>query len=122
MAVSAKFYVTKLEGQQVGLMPVCRGIENREWAQATPGGSMQMYISNPKALEYFKVGEEYTLLIEHSPKPTPGDGHEVEVIEQHYAGTPSKKYYICGKCGSYARLNEDGTPNWVAHEETFGKK
>ena len=120
MSVSSKWYVTKVEGQQVTLSPVCRGIENREWASATPGGSMSMWISNPAALEQFVVGQEYTALFEFAPKPTPGDGHPVEVVEQ--AGFNGKTYYVCGTCGSYAALAEDGTPDWSRHEELFGAR
>lgn len=120
MSVSSKWYVTKVEGQVVTMYPVCRGIENRDWAVATPGGSMTMTIANPKALEQFKVGQEYHALIEFSPKPMPGDGHPVDHYEDHPAYDPSKTLHICKTCGNYARLNEDGTPDWSAHEELFG--
>lgn len=126
MAVSSKWYVTNIEGQQVTLSPVCRGIENREWASTTPGGSMTMYISNPAALEQFMVGEEYLTRFDFSPKPAPGDGHGVDVVEQtgwNFATRENDRtYYVCGTCGSYASLNEDGTPNWDRHEELFGAK
>lgn len=121
--VSSKWYVTSVEGQQVNLNPVCRGVENREWASATPGGSMTMFITNPAALEQFTRGEEYEVVFTHSPKPLPGDGHDVEVVEQigwnSLTGSKDKTYYVCGRCGSYASLNEDGTPNWTKHAEIF---
>lgn len=119
MAVSSKWYVTNIEGQQVTLSPVCRGVENREWASATPGGSMSMWISNPAALAQFTVGEEYHAQFEHVRKPVPGDGHRVSQIEVTGHG---KTYYVCNTCGSYATLNEDGTPNWERHEELFAAK
>lgn len=122
-SVSSKWYVTKIEAQQVSFSPVCRGVENRTWASATPAGSMTMYISNPDALAYFQVGQEYTGLFEHSPKPTPGDGHSVEVIEQKgwnpQTGKEDRTYYVCGVCGSYASLVDD-QPDWSKHDEVFG--
>lgn len=125
MSVSSKWYVTKIEGQQVHLYPVCRGVENREWSSATPGGSMQMTITNPAALEQFVVGEEYLARFDFAPKPKPGDGHEVDVVEQYgwdpQTGKNDKVYWVCGTCGSYARLTEDGKPDWTAHEEMFGR-
>lgn len=120
MSVSSKWYVTKIEGQQVTLSPVCRGVENREWASATPAGSMTMWISNEAALEQFVLYEEYEFVATHRPKPSPGDGHAVQVVEQTYPGYPSKVYHLCGACGSYASLTEDGTPDWSKHDEVFG--
>ena len=120
MRVSSKWYVIDVEGQKVTLRPVVRGVENREWASATPGGFMEMYISNPAALAQFIKGEEYTGLFEHCAKPAPGDGHPVKQLEQKYAGYPDKIYFVCETCGSYASLNDDSTPNWSRHEELFG--
>lgn len=121
MSVSSKWYVTNIDGQKVSLTPVCRGIENREWASATPGGSMTLFISNEAALAQFKQFEEYEAVFTHVPKPTPGDKHPVDQYEDHPSYDPSKTLYICKTCGSYAYLNEDGTPNWSRHEELFGK-
>jgi hypothetical protein len=124
MSVSSKWYVTKVEGQQVTLFPVCRGVENREWASATPAGSMTMYITNEAALSQFIVGEEYLTRFDFAAKPKPGDGHPVDVVEQAgwnpQTGKNDKVYWVCGTCGSYASLNDDGTPNWSKHEEMFG--
>lgn len=126
MSVSSKWYVTHIEGNTVSFTPVCRGVENREWAQATPGGSMQMLIQNDAAREQFALYEEYEVVFTRSPKPAPNDGHAVEVVEQ-VAWNPAtrendKTYFVCGRCGSYASLNEDGGPDWSKHEELFGKK
>jgi hypothetical protein len=118
--VSSKWYVTKKEGQSVWLSPVCRGIENREWASATPGGSMQMYISNEAALGQFEVGQEWVGLLDLSPKPALGDGHPVDHYEDHPAYDPSKTIHLCRTCGSYAALNEDGSPDWSMHDEHWG--
>ena len=121
MSVSSKWYVTKIEGQQVTLSPVCRGIENREWASATPGGSMTMWITNEAALAQFVLHEEYEFVSEHRPRPSAGDGHPVDQYEDHPSYDPSKTLFICKTCGSYASLNPDGTPDWSKHDETFGQ-
>jgi hypothetical protein len=120
MSVSSKWYVSRqIEGGNVWLTPVCRGIENREWATATPAGSMQMFIQNEAALAQFEYGKEYEVVFREVPKPLPHDGHPVMLIEN--TGFGDKVYYTCGVCGSYARLNEDGTPDWSAHDEMYGK-
>lgn len=117
MSVSSKWYVSNIEGQMVHLHPVCRGVENREWATATPGGQMSMVIQNDAALAQFQKGEEYEAVFVHKPKPAPHDGHEVQVVEQK--AWDDKTVWLCGACGSYAYLNEDGTPNWSRHEELY---
>lgn len=128
MAVSSKWYVSRPlaeDDKNVYLMPVCRGVENREWAQATPAGEMRMLIQNAAAREQFVYGEEYEVIFRHVAKPAPGDGHEVDVVEQYgwnpATGQNDKVYWVCGTCGSYARLADDGQPDWSAHEEMFGK-
>lgn len=128
MAVSSKWYVTKpVEGQlpqEVRMHPVVRGVENRAWASATPAGSLSMSVANAAALEFFVPGEEYEAVFVHRPKPAPGDGHPVDVVEQKgwnmKTGQNDKTYWVCGTCGSYASLAEDGTPDWSRHEEMFG--
>lgn len=124
MSVSSKWFVSRIEGQTVHLYPVCRGIENREWASATPGGQMSMSITNAAALEQFVVGQEYEAIFRHVPKPAAGDGHQVQQLKMtSFAGTPAEKtVYVCGVCSQYARLNEDGTPNWTAHDEMFASQ
>lgn len=127
MSVSAKFYVLSPDPQfpaRVVLQPVCRGVENRSWASATPSGRVELYITNEAARGQFVAGQEYEAIFRHVPKPTPGDGHVVEVIEQKAPYSmpdgSEKTYYVCGTCGSYASLNEDGTPDWSKHDEVFG--
>lgn len=126
MSVSSKWYVARVEGQQVYLHPVCRGVENREWASATPSGQMMMTITNEAALSQFVVGEEYLTRFDFCPKPAPGDGHEVDVVEQvgwnPKTGQSDKTYYACGTCGHYASLADDGTPDWSKHHEVFGSR
>lgn len=120
MSVSAKFYVSKVEGNIVSMYPVCRGIENREWASSTPGGNLSLSITNPDALAQFVAGEEYTAVFEHAPKPTRGDGHPVDHYEDHPAYDPSKTIHLCRTCGSYAALNADGSPDWSMHDQHWG--
>lgn len=119
MSVSSKWYVGRIEGQTVYLNPVCRGVENREWATATPGGQMSMVIQNDAALAQFTLYEEYEAVFVHKPKPAPHDGHKVQVVEQKDSWG-DKTIYLCGVCGSYARLSPEGGPDWTAHEEHFG--
>ena len=121
MPISSKWYVSRIEGNTVSLYPVCRGVENREWATATPGGQMSMVIQNEAALSQFAVGEEFEAVFVHKPKPAAGDKHPVFPVEvKGYTASGEKTYYTCGTCGSYARLADDGSPDWSAHHETFG--
>ena len=122
MSVSSKWYVSRIDGQTVYLYPVCRGIENREWATATPGGQMSMVIQNEAALEQFKLYEEYEAVFVHKPKPAPGDKHPVSLVTaKSFEGTPAEKtVYLCGTCGNYARLDNEGNPDWSAHDELYG--
>jgi hypothetical protein len=121
MSVSSKWYVTKIDGQQVYFSPVCRGIENRQWSSATPGGEMRLYITNPDALAQYELYQEYEFVSEHRPKPAPGDRHPVDHYVDHPASDPSRSLHICATCGSYARLSPDGEPDWTGHYETFGR-
>jgi hypothetical protein len=40
--------------------------ENYSWSQATPSGSLSLYITNPSAWGAFKQGEEYLIRIEEA--------------------------------------------------------
>lgn len=78
MSVRAKFKVTELinrvsnygTGKQdsatVKLMPVM-GDENRTWSKWTPGGSIEMTITNPDAFKQFDVGQTY--FVDFTPAP-----------------------------------------------------
>lgn len=63
--VRAKFRVTeKIERENgyygVVLYPVVGGSEeNKEFWKATPGGKIEMFSVNQKAIENFKVGQEF---------------------------------------------------------------
>lgn len=56
-AVRAKFFVQSISrttyGGQVKLQAVTRGQDNKEWAAATPSGSIDMTILNEVALAVF---------------------------------------------------------------------
>ena len=61
MAVRAKMFVDSIEGNKLRL--VCQYDENAEedkkFMVATPFGSAEFGIDNPKALEQFQVGKAY---------------------------------------------------------------
>jgi len=38
--------------------------ENKAWSKYTPGGLLQMHISNPAAFEQFEQGKEYFIDIQ----------------------------------------------------------
>ena len=71
MAVQAKFYVaetTKFSNEwgKVVLRPVTRGEANKDWAAATPSGTIEMSITNPPALKWFedRIGKECAITFE----------------------------------------------------------
>jgi len=60
MPVVARFYVAEIKrtayapgAVHVTLQAVSRGPENKEWAEATPSGSLQMMIKNSPAAQFF---------------------------------------------------------------------
>ena len=62
MAVQARFYVTELAYQahdpqaaKLKLSAVVRGPENAAWAAATPSGTIEMYVNNPEAAQWFRA-------------------------------------------------------------------
>jgi hypothetical protein len=79
MAVQARFYVSELAYQahdpqaaRLKLSAVVRGPENASWAAATPSGSIEMYVNNPKAVEWFRerqlAKEEISLVFDVAPE------------------------------------------------------
>lgn len=138
MSVKAKFFVSNLvnpdgaTAAQVGLTAVCRGIENAMWAQATPSGSITMYVKNDPAFEQFERGGEYEVTFRKVPKPEPGDGHPIiEAVNMHGG-------IVCETCGVQLGFTDEAVEKspYLAsynteeqraaararHEETFGKK
>ncbi|BAZ50122.1 hypothetical protein NIES4103_27360 [Nostoc sp. NIES-4103] len=61
----AKFYVETVADHASGansvlLQPVLQNSEeNKTFWQATPGGKLEMYITNPNAKSFFEAGKEY---------------------------------------------------------------
>lgn len=117
--VKAKFYVGSVQVHQVGpggyraggvksgqvhLHPVCRGAENKQWAQATPSGKIEMYVNGP-AVEWFmeRIGKELAITMDdakndpmtHAFEPL-GDEYQpsAEDIERGY-----KRDETCVNCG-----------------------
>ncbi|WP_052522484.1 hypothetical protein [Citrobacter amalonaticus] len=77
MTVRAKFVcsvVEHVEGSDsaiVCMKPVIDDSpENKTWSKYTPGGSLEMYISNPDAVREFTVGAEYLIDITQVEKAT----------------------------------------------------
>jgi len=50
-------------GKKVKFAAVMRDKANVDWSQWTPSGTIEMNITNPAALDQFKVGEEYDLTL-----------------------------------------------------------
>jgi hypothetical protein len=59
MPVRAKFRCTAKTVGHVVLDPDYSDPVNKTWADATPGGHLEMGINNPTALEQFEVGKYY---------------------------------------------------------------
>lgn len=138
MIIRAKFYVSNLvagEGStasQVSMHPVCRGVENSLWAQATPSGSIMMNVKNDGAFEQFEQGAEYEVTFRKVAKPTPGDGHAVVRAVNMYGGI------VCETCGAQLGFTDEAverqpylassnTPEvreeaLARHEATFGSR
>jgi hypothetical protein len=79
MTVRAKFYVQEIAqttwGGRVKLVAVARGSDNKEWASATPSGSIEMTILNDVALKQFvEPGTEFFVDFSLAPKGEEGMG------------------------------------------------
>ena len=69
MTVRAKFcchFIQKADDNShctIHVSPVTTDTpENKTWSKYTPGGLLQMHISNPAAFSQFEQGKEYTLI------------------------------------------------------------
>ena len=74
-SVVAKMACLKLErvhgqpGGTVRLSPVTgNSLENKEFWKYTPSGTFEFNSINPDAFEYFRLGEEYRVVITHVPE------------------------------------------------------
>jgi hypothetical protein len=54
-------YTVNFNGVNVILKPVLNDDVNKSFAKWTPGGEIQMSISNPELVEKFKVGQEFLI-------------------------------------------------------------
>jgi hypothetical protein len=43
------------------------GKGNESWAKATPVGQITMTVTNPAAIDFFKIGKTYRLMFEEAP-------------------------------------------------------
>lgn len=71
MTVRAKFrchFIEKADDDShrtIHMSPVTSDTEeNKAWSKYTPGGLLQMHISNPTAFEQFEQGKEYYIDIQ----------------------------------------------------------
>lgn len=72
--VRAKFQVIEVAQTVYGngksariKMQPAYGDSNRAWSETTPQGSIEMYITNPSAVEQLKLGEYY--YVDFKPAP-----------------------------------------------------
>ncbi len=71
MTIKARMYVSQITkqatpGTRVQMHAVTRGPENKEWAQATPHGVIEMTINNEPAAKWFedRVGKDVLVSFE----------------------------------------------------------
>jgi hypothetical protein len=112
MSVAARFYVAEITQSAHGpkgaaavkLQAVSRGDQNRQWAEATPSGTITMQINAAEAAAWFfgRLGEDVSVLFEAAPIAVPGDGHPYRASEAA-PGT----YYAAPKCGDCLGAKED---------------
>lgn len=80
MSVRAKFFVQEITRRaynpgavEVTLSAVSRGADNKEWAAATPSGSIKMSIQNESAAEaFYQLGDEF--YVDFTPAPKGQEG------------------------------------------------
>lgn len=105
--VEARFYVSEFKLTAYGpkgsgvvkLQAVSRGDQNKDWAEATPAGTVEMTINNAPAAAWFRdrIGEDVAVTFRPARIYQPGDGHPYRVSEAP-AGTAYSAPY-CGDCG-----------------------
>lgn len=107
-AIEARFYVAERHaypgnGGKVILRAACRGDQNRKWAQATPGGTIEMSVNNPAALAEFDrwlaEGLDVQVILQPVAVARPDDGHAFRPAEQE-PGQSWPQPSQCGECGA----------------------
>ncbi|OYV49532.1 MAG: hypothetical protein B7Z78_13435 [Rhodospirillales bacterium 20-60-12] len=113
-SVVAKMVCLKLEqvhGQKGGtirLSPVTgNSLENKEFWRYTPSGTFEFNSINPAAFEYFRLGEEYRVVITHVPEVERLRG-ELEFLEAEIVSLREK--------GETLGAWRVGSPEQVARE------
>lgn len=94
-SVRAKFLVKKVEffnenARQVVLHPVYSqdpNHENKTFWDATPSGELTMIINNPRAAEFFEIGQEYYVDFSHPPRAATMGIREATRIDDLINGT-----------------------------------
>jgi len=105
--VAARFYVAEVTGTAYGpkgggrvkLQAVSRGDQNKDWAAATPSGTIEMQINNPPAFRWFAglLSEDIDLTFTAATRHEPDDGHPF----RESLADPTTAYGPpnCGDCG-----------------------
>lgn len=73
----ASSYGPKAEGQKTQeaiVLQAVTGPGNESWSKWTPSGRLEVQITNPTALDVFKVGEEYYLDVYPVPEGKCAEG------------------------------------------------
>lgn len=111
MSIEARFYVSEIVftayngdgGGKVKLTAVSRGDGNRSWAKATPGGTVELSISNADAIKQFRQwqldGKDVALTFDAVDVAKPTDGHAWEMSRTAPNDYPQPQ--MCRHCGAY---------------------
>jgi hypothetical protein len=82
MSVTARFFVDEMTRRAhnpghaaIVLKPAYRGEENKAWSEATPSGKIELYVSNPAAVDQFdewmRTGKDLHLTFEPVDRAAP---------------------------------------------------
>jgi hypothetical protein len=104
--VHARFYVAEATMTAYGpkgsgkikLQAVSRGDQNKQWAEATPGGTIEMAINNPVAFAWFadQIGGDVAVVFTPAAIFQPADGHPYRESEAPPGTSYGPPY--CGDC------------------------
>ena len=91
MSVRGKFFIKTCSAHAVGngsveLAAATRGSENKQWAAASPSGSISLAINNKPAWDFFmdNVGREVYVDFTLAADPDAPHPFEEETTENHY--------------------------------------